>query len=57
MRIVKRLDLFVLEKFLVIFFGSFFITLFVYMMQFTWRYVDELIGKGLTLDILAEFYW
>ena len=27
------------------------------MMQFTWRYVDELIGKGLTVDILAEFFW
>lgn len=26
-------------------------------MQFTWRYVDELIGKGLTLEVLAEFYW
>ena len=25
------------------------------MMQFMWRYVDELIGKGLTLDVLAHF--
>lgn len=27
------------------------------MMQFTWRYIDELIGKGLTLDILGQFFW
>ena len=57
MRIVKKLDMLVLKKFLLIFFGAFFITLFVFMMQFTWKYVDELIGKGLTVDILAEFFW
>ena len=55
--LIKKMDLFVLKKFLLFFFGSFFITLFVFMMQFTWRYVDELIGKGLTVDILAEFFW
>ncbi len=27
------------------------------MMQFMWRYVDELIGKGLTLDVLAHFFY
>lgn len=37
--------------------GAFFVVLFVFMMQFTWRYVDDLIGKGLSLDILAKFYW
>ena len=57
MTILKKLDMFILKKFLWVFFGSFFITLFVFMMQFTWRYVDELIGKGLTVDILAEFFW
>ena len=40
-----------------IFSGSFFITLFVLMMQFTWRYVDEIVGKGITMDILGQFYW
>ena len=57
MTILKKLDRFILKKFLWVFFGSFFITLFVFMMQFTWRYVDELIGKGLTVDVLAEFFW
>ena len=27
------------------------------MMQFLWRYVDELIGKGLSLEIMAQFFW
>ena len=27
------------------------------MMQFTWRYVDEIVGKGITMDILGQFYW
>jgi len=47
----------VLGNFLMIFSGSFFITLFVLMMQFTWRYVDEIVGKGITMDILGQFYW
>ena len=54
---IKKLDLYVLKKFLLIFAGAFFICLFVFMMQFTWRYVDELIGKGLSVDILAQFFW
>jgi len=39
------------------FVGAFFICLFVFMMQFTWRYIDELIGKGLSMDILGQFFW
>lgn len=27
------------------------------MMQYLWRYVDDLIGKGLSLDVLAQFFW
>lgn len=57
MTIIKKLDLYILKKFLLVFAGAFFVVLFVFMMQFTWRYVDELIGKGLSWDILAKFYW
>lgn len=57
MIIIKKLDRYLLSKFLLIFVGAFFVCLFVFMMQFTWRYVDELIGKGLSLDILAQFFW
>jgi lipopolysaccharide export system permease protein len=42
---------------MLLFAGTFCISLFVLMMQFVWRYVDELIGKGLSIDILAQFFW
>ena len=37
--------------------GTFFICQFVLMMQFLWRYVDQLIGKGLSVEVLAQFFW
>ena len=57
MYIIKKLDAYILRKFLLLFVAAFFICLFVFMMQFTWRYIDELVGKGLTLTILAQFFW
>ena len=57
MAVIKKIDLFVLKKFITLFAGSFFVCLFVLIMQFLWRYVDELIGKGLSLEILAKFFW
>ena len=54
---VKKIDLYVLRKFASLFVGAFCICLFVLMMQFMWRYIDELIGKGLTMDVLAKFFW
>ncbi len=46
-----------LRQFLLLFAGAFCISLFVLMMQFLWRYVDELIGKGLSMEVLAQFFW
>lgn len=57
MRLIKRLDAFLLKAFLQLLAGTFFVCLFVFMMQFTWRYLDELIGKGLSTEILAKFFW
>ncbi len=54
---IKKLDIFMVKQFGLLFAGTFFICQFVLMMQFLWRYVDELIGKGLTLDVLAQFFW
>ncbi len=51
------MDIFVARQFLLLFTGAFLICQFVLMMQFLWRYVDELIGKGLSLDVLAQFFW
>lgn len=55
--IIKKLDIFMLKQFMLLFAGTFFISLFVLMMQFLWRYVDELIGKGLSIEVLAQFFW
>ena len=54
---IKKLDIFIVKQFALLFVGTFFICQFVLMMQFLWRYVDDLIGKGLTLDVMAQFFW
>ena len=53
---IKKLHLMIIKQFALLFVGTFFICLFVLMMQFVWQYVDAFIGKGLTLDILAQFF-
>ena len=54
---IKKLDVFIAKQFGLLFVATFFICQFVLMMQFLWRYVDELIGKGLSLDVMAQFFW
>ena len=54
---IKKLDIFIVKQFGMLFIGTFFICQFVLMMQFLWRYIDDLIGKGLTMDVLAQFFW
>ena len=54
---IKKLDIFIAKQFCLLFIGTFFICQFVLMMQFLWRYIDELIGKGLSMEVLAEFFW
>ena len=57
MRLIKRLDLFILKNFLTLFAGTFCISLFVVMMQFLWKYINDLIGKGLGFDVYVEFFF
>ena len=54
---IKKLDIFISRQFGMLFIGTFFICQFVLMMQFLWRYVDELIGKGLSVEVMAQFFW
>ncbi len=54
---MKRLHLYVIKSFLGPFFMTFFIVVFVLLMQFLWRYVDDLVGKGLSLSILGEMFF
>ena len=54
---IKKLDIFIVKQFGLLFVGTFFICQFVLMMQFLWQRIDMLIGKGLSLDILGQFFW
>lgn len=54
---IKKLDIFVIKSFILLFLGTFFICLFIFMMQFLWRYVDDLVGKGLAISVLSEFFF
>ena len=52
---MKKLDLFLIKSFLGPFVMTFLIVLFVLIMQFLWLYIDELVGKGLSLWVIIEF--
>ncbi|MDE7408596.1 MAG: LptF/LptG family permease [Muribaculaceae bacterium] len=57
MKIVKRLHLFMLQTFLPLFAMTFLIVLFIVLMQFLWKYIDSLVGKGLGMDVLGELFF
>ena len=57
MRGIKKLDIFMVRQFMLLFVAAFFICQFVLMMQFLWRFVEELIGKGISMEIMAKFFW
>ena len=46
-----------LSRFLPRFLMTFCICLFIVMMQFLWRYIDELVGKGLSVGVVAELFF
>lgn len=51
---MKKLHLFILKSFLGPLAMTFFISLFILVMQFLWRYVDDLVGKGLEWYVMSE---
>lgn len=57
MRIIKRLYGFILKSFLPLFAMTFFIVLFIVLMQFLWKYIDDLVGKGLSMSLIAELFF
>lgn len=54
---IKRLYLFLLKKFMPIFLMTFGICMFIVLMQFLWKYVDEMVGKGLEISVLLEMFF
>lgn len=54
---IKKLDKLILKSFIGPFIGTFFIAFFVLMMQSLWKYLDDLVGKGLDFLTIGEFLW
>ncbi len=52
---MKRLDRFILKSFIGPFIAILLVVIFILMMQFLWLYIDELVGKGLSLKVVLEF--
>lgn len=51
---MKKLHWYIIRSFLGPFFMTFLIVVFVLLMQFLWKYVDDLVGKGLDMKLLGE---
>ena len=51
---MKKLDKLIIKTFLGPFVATFFVTLFVLVMQFLWKYVDDLVGKGLDTGVIIQ---
>jgi lipopolysaccharide export system permease protein len=53
--VIKKLDKLILRAFIGPFIATFFITLFVLVLQFFWLYIDDIVGKGLDMFTIARF--
>lgn len=53
---VKKMDLFITKTFLTNLMGTFFICLFIFIMQLLWMWVDDFVEKGLDMAVLAKFF-
>lgn len=56
MRIIKKIDVYLLKNFLGLFLMTLFICIFILLMQFMWMHVKDLVGKGVEISVLAEFF-
>jgi len=54
---IKKIDSYLFKSFIGLFFVTFFICLFIVVMQMIWLNIDELIGKGIPLPILGKFFF
>ena len=54
---IKRLYTFMLQTFLPLFLMTFGICLFIVLMQFIWRYIDDMVGIWLSIGVLAELFF
>ena len=53
---IKRVDSYLFANFIQLFFATFFICLFIVVMQFLWLHINDFVGKGLPMTVLLEFF-
>ncbi len=53
---IKKLDIYLIKSFMTYFSMTFFICVLILLMQFFWKQMPDLIGKGVGLSVLAEFF-
>ena len=53
---MKRLNRFLVKSYIGPFIAAFFITEFILLMQFLWKYIDDLVGKGLGIMVIAKLF-
>ena len=51
---MKKLHLFVMKIYAGPLFSTFFVVVFILLLQFLWKYIDDLIGKGLEFGVISE---
>ncbi len=52
---MKKLDKFIVKSFVGPFIAILLVVVFILVMQFLWLYIDELVGKGLSMKVILEF--
>ena len=53
---IKKLDRFIIKAFLKNLMATFFICLFIFIIQLMWKWIDEFVDKGLDLSVVAQFF-
>ncbi len=53
---IKKIDIYLLKQFLGLLIMTFLICIFILLMQFVWMHVNDLVGKGVEIKVLAEFF-
>ena len=53
---IKTIDSYVFKRFITLFVMTFVICIFILLMQFLWKHFNELVGKGIGIGVIAEFF-
>jgi lipopolysaccharide export system permease protein len=57
MRVIKKINLYIIKNFLGVFLITFFGSLFILVLQFFLQYINDLVGKGVGLGVFIELFF